>query len=103
MEVVACSWPTPFGFLLPGLMGRLTVKSWSLGEVALLFSMTRPTLAAETVPFAGPTPWIVWVLLVVYAGAGLFMIWFEIRSCRRLIRIIHGGVPNPKRKRGRFG
>ena len=56
MEVVACSWPTPFGFLIPGLMGRLAVKSWSLGEVALLFSMTRPTLAAETVPFEGHVP-----------------------------------------------
>jgi hypothetical protein len=86
MQAVACSWPTPFGFLLPGLMGRLAVKSWSLGEVALLFSMTRPTLSAETVPFEGHTPLIVWVLLVVYAGAGLFFIWFEIRSCRRLIQ-----------------
>ncbi len=86
MEAVACSWPTPFGFLLPGVMGRLAVKSWSLGEVALRFSMTRPTLAAETVPFEGHTPLIVWVLLAVYAGAGLFLIWFEIRSCRRLIR-----------------
>ena len=85
-EVVASSWPTPFGFLLPGLMGRLTVKSWSLGEVALLFSMTRPTLAAETVPFDGHTPLIVWVFVVVYAGAGLFFIWFEIRSIRRRIR-----------------
>ena len=53
-------------------MGRLAVKSWSLGEVALLFSMTRPTLAAETVPFEGHTPLIVWVLLVGYTGAGLF-------------------------------
>ena len=48
MEVVAVSWPTPFGFLIPGLMGRVAVKSWSLGEVALLFSMTRPTHAAQT-------------------------------------------------------
>jgi len=85
-EVVACAWPTPFGFLLPGLMGRATVKSWSLGEVALLFSMTRPTVAAETAPFTGRTPWIVWLLLVVYLGAGLFMIWFEIRSCRCRLR-----------------
>jgi hypothetical protein len=85
-EVVASSWPTPFGFLLPGLMGRLAVKSWSLGEVALLFSMTRPTLAAETVPFEGPAPLIVWLFLVGYTGAGLFFIWFEIRSCHRLIR-----------------
>ena len=85
-EVVASSWPTPFGFLLPGLMGRLAVKSWSLGEVALLFSMTRPTLAAKTVPFEGHTPPIVWILLAIYSGAGVFFIWFEIRSVRRLIR-----------------
>ena len=81
MEAVAASWPTPFGPLIPGLMGRLAAKSWSLGEVALLFSMTRPTLAAETVPFAGHAPWIVWVFVAVYAGAGVFFIWFEIRSC----------------------
>ncbi len=85
-EVVASSWPTPFGFLVPGLMGRLAVKSWSLGEVALLFAMTRPTLAAETVPFEGHTPLIVWVFFAVYSGAGAFFIWFEIRSVRRLIR-----------------
>jgi hypothetical protein len=67
-------------------MGRLAVKSWSLGEVALLFSMTRPTLATETVPFEDHVPLIVWVCFVVYAGAGIFFIWFEIRSVRRLIR-----------------
>jgi len=86
MEAVACSWPTPFGPLIPGLMGQLAVKSRSLGEVALLFSMTRPTLAAETVPFEGHTPYIVWILLILYTGAGLFFIWFEIRSIRRRIR-----------------
>ena len=42
MEAVACAWPTPFGFLVPGLMGRLAADSWCLGEIALLFSMTRP-------------------------------------------------------------
>jgi hypothetical protein len=86
-EIVACSWPTPFGFLVPGLMGRMAVKSWSLGEVALLFSMTRPTLAAEIVPFEGHTPFVVWALLVVYAGGGLFFIYYEIRCCRRMIRL----------------
>ena len=85
-EAVAFSWPTPLGPLVPGLMGRLAVKSWSLGEVALLFSMTRPTSAAETVPFEGPTPRIVWGLVAVYAGLGLLFIALEIRSCRRLLR-----------------
>lgn len=85
MEAVACSWPTPFGFLIPGLMGRLGAKSWSLGEVALLFSMTRPTLAVRTVPFTGHAPGIVWLCLVAYLLAGVFFIWFEIRSVRRRI------------------
>lgn len=86
MEAVACSWPTPFGPLIPGLMGRLATDSWSLGEVALLFSMTRPTVAAQTVPFEGHAPGIVWILLCVYAGAGVFFIWFEIRCIRRRLR-----------------
>jgi hypothetical protein len=64
--------------------------SRSLGEVALLFSMTRPRLAAETVPFKGHTPYIVWLLLSAYTVAGLFFIWFEIRSIRRRIRRYRG-------------
>jgi len=53
-------------------MGRLAADSWSLGEIALLFSMTRPTLAAKTVPFTGHAPWIVWICLAVYTGGGVF-------------------------------
>ena len=86
MEAVASSWPTPFGPLIPGLMGRLAAQSWSLGEVALLFSMTRPSSVAKTVPFEGHAPLVVWGLVAAYTGAGLFFIWFEIRSCRRLLR-----------------
>ncbi len=86
LEIVACSWPTPFGLLIPGLMGRLAAESWSLGEVAILFSMTRPTAIAERVPFEGPVPPIVWLLLATYTAAGVFFIGFEIRSCRRLLR-----------------
>ena len=85
-EAVACSWPTPFGPLIPGLMGRLAAKSWSLGEVALLFSMTRPTLAPQTVPFEGRTPPLVWLLLIVYLLVGAFLIGYEIRCLRRRIR-----------------
>jgi hypothetical protein len=86
MEAVACSWPTPFGPLIPGLMGRLAAKSWSLGEVGLLFSITRPTLATETVPFEGRTPRIVWILLAAYTLVGAFLIGYEIRCLRRRMR-----------------
>jgi hypothetical protein len=86
MEAVACSWPTPFGPLVPELMGQLAAGSRSLGEVALLFSMTRPTLAERTVPFDGQTPYLVWLLLAAYTIVGTFFIWFEIRSVRRRIR-----------------
>jgi hypothetical protein len=86
MEAVACSWPTPFGPLIPGLMGKLGADSWSLGEVALLFSMTRPRRTTQSTPFDGPVPNIVWALLATYTSLGLFFIGFEIRSCRRALR-----------------
>jgi hypothetical protein len=86
MEAVACSWPTPFGPLIPGFMGRAAAKSWSLGEVALVFSMTRPTLATETVPFAGHAPLVVWILMATYATIGLFLIWYEVHCLRRRMR-----------------
>lgn len=85
-QVVACSWLTPFGPLVPGLMGQMAVKSWSLGEVALLFSMTRPTYVSERVPFEGRTPTVVWLMVAIYASTGIFLIWFEIRCCRRVLR-----------------
>jgi hypothetical protein len=86
LQTIAGSWPTPFGFLVPGLMGRLMAQSWSLGEVALLFSMTRPTYVPARVPFTGPTPPMVWLLLAAYAGAGTFFIGFELLSWYRLFR-----------------
>ncbi len=86
LEAVACSWPTPFGCLLPGLLGRLAADSGCLGEVALLFSMTRPVQGLEIIPFHGRIPGIIWLLLALYAGLGLLFIGSEIRSCRRAIQ-----------------
>lgn len=94
MEAVACSWPTPFGFLIPGLMGRLAADSWSLGEVAMLFSMTRPTMTSKTVRFEGPVPGMVWVALAIYLAAGTFFIGFELRSCWRVVRAARSVTAN---------
>ncbi len=84
LEAVACSWPTPFGFLLPQLMGYAAVDSRSLGEVALLFSMSRPSSVDDVVPYDGNVPGIVWVMLAAYLGVGSMFIGLEIRGIRRL-------------------
>lgn len=83
MESVAAVWPTPFGFLLPGAAGWLAADGWCLGEIALLFSMTRPVAASATVPFAGPAPGIVWVLAACYLLLGVLLIWIEVRHGRQ--------------------
>ena len=90
LEAVACSWPTPFGLLVPGAMGAAAVDSWSLGEVALLFSMTRPTYVGDVQPFVGPIPYLVWALLAFYGGIGGLWIlregcclWREVRGVDR--------------------
>lgn len=94
MQAVACSWPTPFGFLFPGMLGKVGADSWSLGEVALLFSMTRPVCVTETVPFKGSAPAVVWILWLVYAGSASILIWLEIRS---LLRGRNGVKPQNKK------
>lgn len=89
-EAVAASWPTPFGLLLPGLMGSLSAGSWSLGEIALLFSMTRPLPAGGAAPYTGPAPGSVWIALAAYLGIGLLWAARELRRLARLLR--HGPV-----------
>ena len=83
MEAVACAWPTPFGFLLPMLMGKVAMDGACLAETALLFSMTRPNRAAETTPFTGRAPLLVWIMMLAYAGWGVWRVCGEIRWWRR--------------------
>lgn len=83
LEAVACSWPTPFGFLLPSAMGKVAMDGGCLAETALLFSMTRPCRVTDTVPFKGPVPLIVWLMLAAYAGTGALFIGVEVRAWRR--------------------
>ena len=86
LEAVACSWPTPFGPLIPGLLGRWAADAGCLGEVALLFSMARPVRGLEIVPFAGRVPGIVWLLPATQAGLGLLFIVLELASLRKARR-----------------
>jgi hypothetical protein len=85
-QAVACSWPTPFGFMVPKLMGMVAVDSPSLGEVALLFSMSRPNQVGEVVPYDGNVPGIVWVMLVAHSSIGIMFILLEVRGIRRALK-----------------
>ncbi len=83
MEAVACSWPTPFGFLLPMAMGKVAMGGSCLGETALLFSMTRPNQTHHTQPFTGGVPLLVWIMLLAYVTTGALLIYAEVRFWRR--------------------
>jgi hypothetical protein len=86
LQAVACSWPTPWGFMLPKLMGVVAVDSPSLGEVALLFSMSRPNEVGVVVPYDGNVPGIVGVMLVAYLGVGMMFIGLEVRGIKKAWR-----------------
>lgn len=85
IEAVAYAWPTPFGFLIPSITGKLTVDSWSLGDVALLFTMTRPIQNEEIILFKDTLPWSIWVILFTFISIGMLLIWIEVRWLRWLV------------------
>ena len=87
LEMVSASWPTPFGFLIPGLMGWLAAGGWCLGEMALLFSMTRPNLALGIVPFDGSVPGVIWIIMAIWGSLSIFYAGREIRYWIRFFGI----------------
>jgi len=87
IETVAYGWPTPFGFLVPSLVGKVTANSWVLGDVALLFSMTRPNYAHTTISFDGTVPFSVWGILFTFIILGVVLIYLEIKWLLHLISI----------------
>ncbi len=79
-QAVAVSWPTPFGFIMPSLLGKIAADAPCLGEIALLFVLTRPALVSETTPFSGKTPWLVWTLILIYSGVGSVLILGRVKA-----------------------
>lgn len=89
MEAVAATWPTPFGLLVPGVMGWAATDSWCLGETALLFAMTRPNRSDRSIAFTGSPPLAVRGFIFLYGalGAGLLLReWMFWRRWRRANR-----------------
>ncbi len=70
-EALALSWPLPDGTLLgPRILSNLSGAPY-LGEMAMLFSLTRKPLAAGHILTKGPLPWIVFVAIGLYVLLGL--------------------------------
>ncbi|MDA3799385.1 MAG: hypothetical protein PF692_09925 [Kiritimatiellae bacterium] len=86
MEAVTASWPTPFGMLLPAVMGYKAIRSDCLGEIAILFSMTRPIQTDSIVPFDGPVPTIVVISNLLFYLMGIALISIAVRYIFKLFR-----------------
>lgn len=74
MEVIALSWPTPFGSFIPSTLAYFGTGGGCLGDVALIFVMTRPALNQNVTPFTGDIPIIVWLALIFYLGIGILIV-----------------------------
>jgi hypothetical protein len=86
MEVFALSWPTPFGLLVPSVFSYIGTGAGCLGDVALIFLMTRPILSEHVTPFDGNIPLIVWLACAFYGIIGILIFidqWFRWRKLRK--------------------
>jgi hypothetical protein len=95
METVAASWPTPFGLFLPGWLGWVSADGWCFGELALLFSMSRPVHGDVVVPYDGGIPGLVWIFLAFYLGIGGDVGWRganQVRGATKRLRSADAGV-----------
>lgn len=83
-QALAVSWPLPDGTLLgPRLLSNLSDAPF-VGEAALLFSFTRKTITTETAPTNVLMPLSVYVVLLGYLIAALFICWRAIRRLRHI-------------------
>ena len=83
MEALSASWPTPFGFLVPGVLGLVAADGWCFGELAMYFAMTRPNYSGRSVPHDGSVPPLVWLLGLGYLGAGFALASWQYLAWRR--------------------
>ncbi len=90
MEMVALAWPTPYGFLLPSLAGKSVVESWALGDVAMLYTLSRERVAPDVRSYRGSIPLIVWILAALHWTLGVWFVRRELIWIRRSIRSTQG-------------
>jgi len=85
-QIIPASWPTPWGLLIPGLMGDLMIDAAPLGEMALLFSMTRPVKVDKVIDAGWSLPPGIILLFFIYLLPGVYLIYIECRSWNRWLK-----------------
>jgi hypothetical protein len=85
MEIIALSWPSPFGYIIPSMLSYSGAGTSCLGEVAMLFLTTRPILTKDITPYTGIVPGIIWVACIFYLGIGIAVIFEEYFSWKKFL------------------
>jgi hypothetical protein len=81
-EAIAVSWPLPGGTLLgPRLLSDLSDAPY-VGESVLLFNLTRRPVVESGIRERGRIPAIVYLVILLYLGAGILCIWMAARSVK---------------------
>jgi hypothetical protein len=86
MESVAFAYPTPFGFLLPSIGGKVLVDSWAIGEVMMLFPMLRPLQTNDITPFTQAPPLSVLLMAMGLWVLGMILLVLDIHWVQRYYR-----------------
>jgi len=90
-QIIPVSYPTFWGLMIPSSMGKLLVDSGCLGEVALVFSLTRPVPAKPISTQSPGIPLVVWMMLGVYLIPAALLIWVEYRHWKKWLKSVNKG------------
>ncbi len=86
LEMLAASWPLPNGrLLLPRVLSN-AVDAPYLGEVAILFNLTRKPVTGMSITKGEGAPGLVYVIMAIYGGAFALLVASALLAARRKLR-----------------
>jgi hypothetical protein len=95
-EALAASWPLPDGTLLgPRMFSNLSDAPY-VGETALLFSLTRPTIIEGGKPADEYIPAAVFFGILFYLICGGLLVWRVVSLLKRWKKLAGNPIPQPK-------
>jgi len=95
-QIIPASWPTPWGLMIPSLMGGLMIDAAPLGEMALLFSMTRPVPSRDVVSSPWTLPWGIILIFFIFLLPGLYLIYTEYRYWKKWLKPMGQSAERPE-------